>query len=268
MLLIQHSQKEKIGNLSAEELVQAAAETSDEELKLALFRAAFTKLKSEKRFDRIVSILDGLDGDDFKKVSPIGWDDWRVDASFNGAFEAFEAGDLPATYRYIEGTPTRIRHDVRSQLVSKAAVAKNKEFYVENLDAMQKELGSLEIPAPEAAQMYLRLAHLYIKVRNTETELMFRTAAKYINKADSENSEVAFDKEWAPMSRYVTVSSELVEIDEIGINAALKSVSSPKSRLKLRMGLLESSLKAFLEAKLALQETRPPSGTPSKRRTN
>lgn len=239
---------------TVDDILRAARETNDTELKIAYFRRAFSTLKAAKDYEELTSILDGLDGDEYKKISPIGWDDWRIDAAFNGALRAFESEDLPTIYRFIDKTPKLIRPHVRNRLASNSLVAKNKQFYLENLDELQKEINQLGFPFHEAARLFLRLSQYYLSVRSTDSEVMFRTSAKYINKADGENPDLLLEKDWAPMSEYVSLNSQLIDLDEISISLAIKDIGSPRSRLRLRLGLLESSLKDLTDAKKVVVE--------------
>lgn len=119
---------------------------------------------------------------------------------------------------------------------------------------MQKELESLDFPSGDAVRLYKDLAHQYLIARPTESEVMFRNAVKYINKTDNDNPEYIADKDWAPMRDYVAVTSDLLEIDEISITSSLNNVSSRRSRVRLKLGLLESSLKRFVDARKKLDE--------------
>ena len=159
---------------------------------------------------------------------------------------SFETKDLAAMYRILDRTPKRLRPSVRMRIAKKLpASARTSPFFLENLDEMQKELGSLEQDAKDVAGFYMSLMDLYLKVRPTESELMFRNAAKQINKADSDNPDFLNDKDWAPWQDYVEMNSEVLEIDEPSISSSLNNVSSRRSRVRLKLGLLESSLKSL-----------------------
>jgi tetratricopeptide (TPR) repeat protein len=234
---------------AVEDILRAARDAKDVQLKVTYYRSAMSQLQKEKKFDLMVTVLDGLDGDDFKQAAPLGWDNWRVDASYRGALAAFEANDIGTAYRHIDRAPKRLRPYIRSEIVAVSSVARNKEFFLENLDEMQKELGAFEFPVEEAAKLYKDLAHHYLTARPTESEGMFREAVKFINKADSENPDFLVAKDWAPMSNYVAMKSELLEIDELSIVSSLNKITSRRSRVRLKLGLLESSLPRFVEAK-------------------
>ena len=237
------------------DLVRVAKDTRDPELKVRYWRTALELLQKAKEFGEIISLLDSTDGDDFKSASPVGWDNWRTSAAFEAVMFSFETKDLAAMYRILDRTPKRLRPSVRMRIAKKLpASARTSPFFLENLDEMQKELGSLEQDAKDVAGFYMSLMDLYLKVRPTESELMFRNAAKQINKADSDNPDFLNDKDWAPWQDYVEMNSEVLEIDEPSISSSLNNVSSRRSRVRLKLGLLESSLKSLKDEIKKLDE--------------
>ena len=251
---VRQSTAEKTGPAkgTVEDILKAARDAKDPDLKLYLFREAFLTLSNAKRFEQLASILDGFDGDEFQRLAPVAWDNWRVRAGFGATLASFEAGDKPTAARHLDRTPTRLRPFVREMLASDSSVAKDSSFSINNLNSMQRELDSIEIPARHSAKLFLALAGFYLSVIPTESERMFASAAGYINKADSENSEQVPEKDWAPMSDLVSVESRLLDVDEYNVFLSLKKVSSPVSRLRLSLGLLESSLKSLEAARAAL----------------
>ena len=210
-----------------------------------IWREALAILEKEKKYIETISLLDGVDGDDFKKASPIGWDNWRVDSSFQAVMIANKAKDLPAMYRIVDKTPKRIRPDVR--LLIAKELKPDHQFYAENLDEMQKEIGTIEQADKDAANFYRELSELYLKVRRVESEVMFRKAVKHINKADSDNPDFTTDKDWAPFEDYLPMSWEQLDADELSIMSSLNNLSSRRSRVRLKLGLLESSLQKLAE---------------------
>lgn len=238
---------------SVDDLLKAARETHDNDLKLRHYREALFKLFESKKYEDMISILDGFDGDDYQKFAPVGWGDWRVRAASAAALSAFETGDIPSSFRYINSTPKSLRPLVRKRITATSKVIDHRDFYTENLNEMQKELDSLEIPYHQAASLYLDLAGLYLRTTPTESQIMFRNAAKFINKADNDNPDFLPEKDWAPMEDYVSLDAQLLEDDELNVFSSLNEISSRRSRLRLSFGLLESSIKRLKEAKLQLE---------------
>lgn len=241
---------------SVDELLRLARESNDRHLKVFYYREALGLLSKEKKFSEMVSVLDGLEGEDLRETAPITWDNWRVGAAFGGALAAFEENDLAQTYRFIDRTPKRLRPLVRSRLVSKESVIENNEFLLENLENMRAEMKSPDFHAQEAPLFYIDLAKLYLRFRPVESGSLFRDAALFINKADSDNPDFTVEKDWAPMQDYVRISSDLLEADELSITYGLREIKSPRSRIRLRLGLLESSLRDLDRAKERLEQLR------------
>ncbi|MBK7802097.1 MAG: hypothetical protein IPJ55_05360 [Chloracidobacterium sp.] len=234
---------------SVDELVRAAKVTNDKILKVRYWRDALSRLENEKKYSEIMSLLDGIDGDDLKAVAPVVWNDWRIGAAFEAVIVSVDAKDMATAYRIIDRTPKVIRSELRLRIARKLMPSGTDQFYVENLDELQKEIGSIEQADKDAARFYRILAELYFKVRPTESEAMFRNAVKFINKADGDNPDFENDKDWAPWMDYVPMSAELLDFDESSISSSLNNLSSRRSRVRLKLGLLESSLKKYVDAK-------------------
>lgn len=233
---------------SIDDILKAARDTTDKDLKIWLYREALFRMLNAKEFDRMLSILDGLDGDEYEKHAPIAWGNWRVRAGYGAAITAFEAGDIAGTARYVNQTPARLRPFVREKLAATKSVAEDRTFLTETLNGMQIDLASMEVPSHDAAKLFLSLTELYLQAIPSESEKTFSKAVQYINKWDSGQQEKPTDDDWAPMYDYVSVSASLLDVDDHNVLAALRNITAPRSRLRLTLGLLESSLKAHEDA--------------------
>lgn len=239
-----------------DELLNSAREAKSPDMKINRYRTVFLQLLEGKEYEQMISLLDGFDGDAYKEISPIGWDNWRVSAASGAAIAAFEAGDIPSSFRFVKDVPKRLRPFVRKRVVLNKKIGEDKETFIEHLNEMQKELESIDIPAHDAARLYLDLAEFYLKTTPTESQMMFRNAVKYINKADNDNPDLLPEKDWAPMEDYVVLSADLLEADDVAIFSSIKDLSFRRSRLRLSLGLLESSLKKLDESQKQLEELR------------
>lgn len=237
------------GPETADEFIRAARDTNDRGLKGRYFHRAISKLNDVKKFDDIVSLLDYMTEDERKIIRNDIWEEFRADYASKSALVYFENKDLPAVYRIINRTPKNIRPYVRFRIAYKLSPFKDREFYLENLEEIRKELGSIEVPVKDAAGNFLTLAGLYLKVQPTESESIFREATKYINKTDIDNPDFLPEKDYAPLRDFVPLPSELLETDESSIYSSLTNINSRRSRIRLKLGLLESSLQKLAEVK-------------------
>jgi hypothetical protein len=235
-----------------DDLLHAARNERETDAKLWLYREALYKLYQAKQFERIISILDGLDGDEYKKHAPIAWGNWRVRAGHGAAMAAFESGDLSSASRHVERTPSHLRPFVRERLASNDSIRENQTFLFETLNGMEKDLAGIEVPSHDAAKLYLSLADLYLEAVPAESEKAFAKAVKQINKWDSEQREKPTDDDWAPMYDYVPLNANLLAVDEYNMFISLRNISSPHSRIRITLGLLESSIKEYESANKTL----------------
>jgi hypothetical protein len=241
---------------SAEEFIRAARDTRDEPKKVHYFHRAINKFVEEKRYGEIISFLDSMSTDEIKAIGRPIWDDFRSEFAFRLALICYENKDLAGVYDALNRTPKSIRPYTRFRLVNKLTPEIDREFYLENLVDIRNELMSLEIPAKYAAGSFLTLTRISLKSQPTEAGGIFRDAVKYINKADTENANFVPEEDYAPLEDVVKLPSELLELDEIATLNSLSDVSSPRSRIRLRLGLLESSLKKLAEfnSKVAVEK--------------
>jgi hypothetical protein len=225
-----------------DELVRAARNAQSRSAKFAFFKRAILILEGKKQFDELISLLDDMNSDEVKIVGQQAWDEWRTMAAYDSAKRDFLNGDFPSGYRTINRTPKRVRYDVRFRLVKGLKKPEFRDLTLENLEEARKEMGGLDIPVYKAASGYLNLSRLYLTIQPVEAEGVFRQAVKYINKTDSENEEFSAEKDYSPHDDYVRMPPELLEVDEFSILSSVSSVSSKRSRVRLYLGLLESSL--------------------------
>lgn len=234
---------------AVDDLISAALNAQNTYLKVTYWRKALSILTSQKKFAETVSILDSTKGDDLKVAAPIVWSNWRVGAAVGLVTAQFEEQQIPDAYRTIERVPKELRPQVRLSVAKKFSADKTSAFYSDNLDAMIKDLSGIDIADIDAVSFYLALTELMLEMRPQESESMFRLAAKHINKVDRASTEPGPDTDWEWERYYIRLDAKILELDESGINSSLESIGSRRSRVRLKMGLLESALKYQAEAK-------------------
>ncbi len=236
------------------DLIQAARDTNDPGLKGRYYYKAITKLKALRKFDEIISLLDEMTEIDKKAISSVAWESWRIEYAFLSAFDSFERQDMPSVYRTINRTPKKSRPFVRFRLIYKLSPTDSRDFILENLEQIRKEIGSsLEITPKDAASSYLSLARLYIKIQPTESEKVFRDATRYINKTDDENPDFLAESDYAPLQDYIRIPFEFLETDETGFYSSLANISSRRSRIRLKLGFLESAIQRLSQVMKKLE---------------
>ena len=237
------------GPQTVDEYLRAAREAKNPSTKARYFQRAISKLNGVKKFDDIVSLLDDMSEDERKVIRNDIWEEFRAEYASKSALVYFETKDLPAVYRIINRTPKNIRPYLRFRLAYKLSPVRDREFYLENLEGIRNDLDSIDVPVRFAASNSIALAGLYLKIQPTESSSIFREAVKYINKTDGDNPDFLPEKDYAPLEDYVELPGELLETDESSIYNSLTNISSRRSRVRLKLGLLESSFLKLYDAR-------------------
>ena len=251
---------------TVEELISAAQNTDDKSLMGDYYYKAIVKLAESKKFDEILSLLDSMTEreKDLLGIDTLGigiWEGWYDEYAFESAMQYIKNKDLASVYRIINRTPKKVRPSVRIALASKIPVNEYQGFMIENLEGARKELNSIDISPFWKGSYFLSLVDLYIKVQPFEAASVFREAVKAINSADNDNPNNLPEKDYAALRDYVPLSSKLLETDEISIFNSFADISSRRSRVRLKLGLLESSLQKYLieKKKIELENKKQPS---------
>lgn len=239
---------------TVEELISAARNTSDEVLKSEYFYQAMVKLEEEEKFIEILSLLDSMTEDEKKSFGNDSRGESILESSyaeyaFSAVLQFIKNKDLASAYRIIDRTPKRVRPSVRIRLAFKLSEIEDKPFILNNIEKAREESASIEVSAFRKVSYFLSLTYLYTKTQPIEAQVVFRETVKAINSADSENPDNVPEKDYAPLQDYISLPSELFEFNEIVIFNALNDIGSRRSRVRLKLGLLESSLKRYLSEK-------------------
>lgn len=234
---------------TADELISAARNTDNKVLKGKYFYEAIIKLEKVREFNEITSLLDDMTDNEKEVLGVDIWESYRIESAFTLTTQSIENKDWPSAYRIIDRTPKKIRPSVRISLAYKLPVSEYRAFVLENLEQARKELDSLDILAARKADYSLSLARLYTKVEPTDAQNVFRETVKAINNADTENPDSIPEKDYAPLRDYISLPAELLEPDELSIFSSFNDISSRQSRVRLKLGLLESSLQTYLSEK-------------------
>lgn len=235
---------------TADELISAARKTEDKFLKLKYYHEAIVQLDAAKKFDQILSLLDGITQDEIKILGKdtLGngiWEGWYEQYATPAIIQYVKNKDFSSVYRILNRVPSNVKPTVRMDLASKLPVAEYKPYILENLEAARKESASIDATSAKKAGNYLGLIHLYAKFLPFESAEVFRQAVKAINYTDDENPDNKPEKDYSPLMDVVSLPSEILNRDEISVFNLFREISSRRSRVRLKLGLLKSSLEKY-----------------------
>jgi tetratricopeptide (TPR) repeat protein len=232
---------------SADDILQAAHDVRELHTKARLYGLAVARMMKDKQFARIVSMLDQMEASEKDKLSATVWQSWRIEYGSEAALAYMKDKDLPSTYRMIEKSPPDVKPFIRFRLVNSIEVASNREFVLENLQAIRKELLAFDVPTKDAASSYLSLTRLYSRIQPEEAAEVFADAVKLINEVDGENPDSLPQKDYAPMQDYLPMPFQLVNADAGAITGSISNIASKRSRTRIELGLIQACLKRTQE---------------------
>jgi len=179
-------------NTPPSELISKARNTSDSDLKIRLWRAALTKLEKDGNYSQMISYLDSVDGIEFKDLTPIGWDDWRQEAAFREIEASIFAGDIPAAYRTLGKAPNIIKPKLRIRLLKEIDLAAYKDFSLDNLNQLAREIELLSQSPVEMAQTYVATIQLFLDSQPIEAVSLFGKLLSAIDMRANAITNVSF----------------------------------------------------------------------------
>ena len=243
---------------TVEELISAARNTDDKVLKSEYFYQATVKLEEEENYLEILSLFDSMTEDEKDSFGNDSFGESIFESSYDEyaytvALNYVKNKDFSAAYRVIDRTPKRVRPSVRIRLTFALLAGNEKDFVIDNVQKARQEADSLEMLPFRRAGFFLALVHIYPKIQPIEAQTVFREAVKSINKADAENPNNLPEKDYAPLRDYIALPAEIFENNDIIIFNALNDISSRRSRVRLKLGLLENSLVQYLNEKKKVQ---------------
>lgn len=202
-------------------------------------RAVFLA-KDQQKNARAIDILDGMSIEARETLGDT-WAQARWDFALIAALDHLKRSDLYAMDQVISATPANLRPMVQV-LVAEKLVETNRSRALELMREARTGLDKVELL--EKADTYILLTQLYSTVMPQDALSLFSEAITAINRADRNASMEAGDSSDPPEELWqpIALPAVLLDVDEIGLRAALASVELPTRRIGLRLGLLESSV--------------------------
>jgi len=225
----------------ADDLLESARNAGDLGLKSHYYYLAISKLALDEAFEKIISVLDGMTSDK-AAVGETVWINWRIEYAVRAVIKAVMQDDSQAANRIFDRTPIRLRPFVRLRVVNELSPADHRDFVFENLESIRKEFGSFDFAERTAARGYLSATRLYFQIKPSDAAEVFADAVKFINKTDRRNPDFLPEKDYAPAMDYVSLPADLLQYDENSTFSSLSNISSRRSRVRLKLGLLESCM--------------------------
>lgn len=252
---------EKLGEIApktADELISLARDSKKRDEKGKYYQKAINLLLESKQYLTILTMMDDIPEDDRISLGDFGeesvWERLRRDYAFQACLILLKEVNLSAVRTIVNNTPPNLRPILQNELAAELSKDKDNLYAFELLQAVRKNISKVK-SRNLAAETYLELFRTYVTLQPNEVPTVFPELIKVINEADSFNSENNLPK-FRSSELTISLPAELLEIDETGAFSSLESLSSSDSKNRLRLGLLESSLKKYKEKSNALKNNK------------
>lgn len=239
-------------NLTIDELIDAAFEAKDSGKKTFYFSKAIGKLSVQKDFEKVLELLDSMD-DETKRSLGISNDFtyWRALRNANARsaiLQKLKLDDYNAIKKIIENTPLELRPSL--QIAVSREILKNKS---ENDSSNPKLLLALDLITDARSNLpkiddsflrvdlYLSLIHLYSDIQIEEVFSIFQEEIKAINLADQVKAESKDNGKDFFYGRDIIPLPFLEDTNNILYQ--IPNIKEPFSRIRLKLGLLEATVK-------------------------
>jgi hypothetical protein len=250
-------------SLSVEDLLKAAADANDFQVKAVYQLRAGELAVRKKSFDRAVSILDSMDNDGHKFLSGI-WQGYRWEWAAYAAFEHFQRQDLTGMQEIINAVPANLRPLTQMRLANNLSDKKYSTSYrslaVELIIDAHKGLMRADISEAERAESYLFLLRLYTTFIPADAITILKEAVASLNRIEKSNATADENSDDAPAgvlgqtwpSEYFSLPR--LRADDYAVLEAISAIESPIKRIQARFGILKISLERYRTAVAAKTE--------------
>lgn len=246
--------------LSVDELVQAGFDTNDVGKRVVYFTEAIGRLSKTKEYERIIALLDSMD-DELKRALGTAndfsyWKALRHSNALEAVLQKIKDEDYGSARRIIEKTPLDLRPLLQIS-VSQKILKESKKADFSNPEQIlafdliadaRKNLLKIDDPF-SSVNLYLSLINLYAVIEPSEISSVFRETVKAINKADEYKDEEQYKGKDFAYGRDIVNLPYISAENMADISNQIADIQKPYSRVRIKLGVLDSDLKKYVEVK-------------------
>jgi hypothetical protein len=248
---------------TVDDLLKAADASQDVKVRTVYqFRAALLA-KEKNDFDRALEILDSMSTES-RKFSGGTWEAYRWDWAATSALRHLKTADVYGMRLVINAVPTDLQPFAKMAFVSRLPPNRNKETdpTLEFLNDVRIVLGRSSLSNDEKTGAYLGLLPLTLKYQPSEAIAVLKEAVATLNRADQAKDKDTENSESSSLSGSEVaraLPASLLEMDEFAVKDAVASITSPATRVQVRLELLGVCLQRMRGSQQPRANTRPAS---------
>ncbi len=226
-----------------DEMVSAADKIVNPILRAATLIQVASKAAGQGKFDRAIEIL-YIIGSDMPLFVQAAWRERRIEWAVLSALDHLKKGDRNGEEIVFNAIPITLRLDADFLLAERLDENKDRMLAKELLLDGLKYLARDDIDTERKATWYPSAVRLMAKYIPTQASGVLNDAVRVLNRLETSPSTKATPTDlpvwslWYPLD----LAGPLLEIDELGVLYSVAGIKSPLFRVRVRLGLLASSL--------------------------
>jgi hypothetical protein len=238
---------------TVDDLLKAADDAQDMKVRTVYqFRAAVLA-KEKDDFDRALKILDSMSTES-REFSGGTWEAYRWDWAAISALRHLKSGDVYGMRLIINAVPTDLQPFVKMAFVDRLPTNRDKETdpTLEFLSDARTGLRRASLSDAEKSDGYFGLLPLTLRYQPAEATAVLKEAVAALNRAEQAKDKNTGDHQGSSLSGSEfskNLPALLLEMDEYAIKEAVASITSPETRVQVRLELLGVCIQRMRGAK-------------------
>jgi len=230
---------------SVDDFLQAAESAADPKVRtFHLMRAAYMAAQ-QRDYDRALGILDSI-GSDSRELIKRAWEGGRWDYAARSAFAHAKSGDYETMRKVIAATPADLRPLTLIDVAERLSGAGDQIVATELAHEARRALEKASLSESQSVETQISLVRLFAKLAPAEAPLALQEMVAAMNRpAPTEPARrggLEGNPRGALLLAPISLPASLLEMDDLGVQQAASSIKPPVSRIRVRLGLLASSL--------------------------
>jgi hypothetical protein len=236
---------------SVDDFLQAAERAKDPKVQtFHRMRAAFMAAQ-QRDYDRAIVILDSISSDSREPIKR-AWEGGRWDYAARSAFSHAKSGDYETMRRVIADTPADLRPLTLIDVAERLSGGGDQSIATELAHEARGTLAKARLSESQRVETQISLVRLFAKLLPAEAPLALQEMAEAMNRATqmepAKEEGLDGNPRGALLLAPISLPPSLLEMDGLGVQQTATSIKPPVSRIRVRLGLLASSLEKMRSA--------------------
>jgi hypothetical protein len=230
---------------SVDDFMQAAERAADPKVRtFHLMRAAYMAAQ-QRDYDRAIGILDSISSDS-RELIKRAWEGGRWDYAARSAFAHAKSGDYETMRKVIADTPADLRPLTLIDVAERLSGAGDQIVATELAHEARRTLEKASLSESQRVETQISLVRLFAKLAPAEAPLALQEMVEAMNRTTQTEPAKREGLEGNPRGALllapISLPASLLEMDNLGVQQTASSIKPPVSRIRVRLGLLASSL--------------------------